>query len=178
MPREPVSPSISEALHLSEAQFLRERCLYVIRESSMLDRPWRWTILADRHEMVAEQTKLKGEESPIVSFCHDAENWTLLTTRRMIAKVFGLREEVSAGRFGAADFGNFKGDVKRPTMSAATVLRTPRFFGRGRPVSFFYESGYASMPPIAYFKFWAEKWPVWKRAYECTVRSEAATGKH
>jgi len=32
-------------------------------------------------------------------------------------------------------------------------------------VSFLYETGYASMAPIHYFKFWSLKWPVWQQTY-------------
>jgi hypothetical protein len=175
MPRPRIWPPVSEAVHLTESQFIKERCLHMIRQSSMVDKPWRWTLLDQRHKLVAEQTTLHDDEYPIVSICFGADNWTLLTTHRMISMMSAHRSELDAARFGEASYGNFKGDLNDPMMVSATVSPKPSFLGRARgPVSFVYESGYASMPPIDYFKFWAVKWPAWKKAYECAIRSASS----
>jgi hypothetical protein len=97
----------------------------MIRQSSMVDKPWRWTLLDRRHKLVAEQTTLHDDEYPIVSICFGANNWTLLTTHRMISMMSAHRSELDAARFGEASYGNFKGDLNDPMMVSATVSPKP-----------------------------------------------------
>ena len=53
----------------------------------MHEKHWEWTMLDNIHEPVAEQTALWDDEYPIVSFCAGADDWTLMTTHRMVGAV-------------------------------------------------------------------------------------------
>ncbi|MEM8953191.1 MAG: hypothetical protein AAGD22_03480 [Verrucomicrobiota bacterium] len=146
-------------MKLSESQFIRERCLKVIRESSMKEDSWEMTLLDRCHDPIAFGIPLGEDEFPLVSFYAGEGDWTLYTTHRLIGEVSGKRSEITRPDFGSTDFGNFKQDLDSPRVTEATI----RCKGDSRV--FLYESGYASMAPIHYFKFWNIKWPVWKETY-------------
>jgi len=146
-------------MSLTESQFIKERCLKVIREASMHEKHWEWTILDRVHEVVARQTALHAGEHPIVSFCANSNDWTLMTTHRLVGSVDAQRTEIGRDDFSTTDFGNFKQDLDSPRITPAKISV------RGRNQTFLYESGYASMAPIHYFKFWSLKWPAWRETY-------------
>jgi hypothetical protein len=147
-------------MSLTESQFIRERCLRLIRKASMHEKRWEWTLLDQAHELVARQIALRDDEYPIVSFCAGADDWTLMTTYRMVAVVDAERSEIERDAFNTTDdFGNFKQDLDSPRITPAKIKV------RGNSHTFLYESGYAAMAPIYYFRFWSLKWPVWKETY-------------
>ena len=61
--------------------------------------------------------------------------------------------------FDDCDFGDFKQDLDSPRATTATIRH------RKTKSNFRYESGYASMAPIHYFKFWRVKWPAWRQTH-------------
>lgn len=146
-------------MKFSESQFIRERCLQVIREASMHVDSWEMTLLDRCHDTIESAVRLEDGEYAIVSFFAGEGDWTLYTTHRLFGEASGKRGEIERSEFGATDFGNFKQDLDSPRVTEAAI-RTKR---GSQP--FLYESGYASMAPIHYFKFWCLKWPVWKEAY-------------
>ena len=147
----------------SEHQFIHERCLGVIRKASMNIARWEWTILDSAHE--ALRSELNDGELPIVSFYAGSGDWTLCTTCRVILCVNGVWSEIKRSDFAVVDYGDFKQDVDSPRVTKAILRHT-----RGKtPV--LYESGYASMAPIYYFRFWSHKWPVWSKTYD-QIRNE------
>ena len=146
-------------MNLSESQFSRERCLKVIREASMHERSWEMTLLDGCHDPIAAAVSLEDGEFPLVSFFAGDGDWTLYTTHRVIGEALSERTEIERSDFGSTDFGNFKQDLDSPRVTEANI--------RCKQASrvFLYESGYASMAPIHYFKFWSLKWPAWKETY-------------
>lgn len=143
----------------SESQFIRDRCLKVIREASMHEGSWEMTLLDRCHDPIASKVLLDDDEHPLVSFFAADGDWTLHTTRRLVGEVSGQQAKIERSDFDSADFGNFKQDLDSPRVTEAT------FRSKQGSRTFLYESGYASMAPIHYFKFWSLKWPVWKEAY-------------
>lgn len=142
----------------TEAQFIHERCLGLIRKVSMNVPHWEWTILGAAHDGL--KSEIKNGELPIVSFYADEDDWTLLTTNRIVASLNGLRSGVDRSNLDQVDYGNFKQDVDSPRITRAILKHT-----HGKAI-LLYESGYASMAPIYYFRFWEYKWPVWKETYK------------
>src|SRR5437660_7987900 len=100
----------------TQSQFIRERCLRLIRKASMHEKHWEWTMLDNIHKPVAEQSALWDDEYPIVSFCAGADDWTLMTTHRMVGAVDTRRTEIQRDDFGTTDFGDFKQDLDSPRV--------------------------------------------------------------
>lgn len=146
-------------MKLSEPQFIRERCLKLIHASSMHVNAWEMTLLDRCHDPIASTVQLDDDEYPLVSFFAGTGDWTLYTTHRLVGEASGKRAEVGRSEFGSTNFGDFKLDLDSPRVTEATIHTK-----HGTEL-FLYESGYASMAPIYYFKFWSMKWPVWKEAY-------------
>jgi len=145
-------------MKLSESQFIRERCLKVIRETSMHEDSWEMTLLDRCHDFTVSIFPLDEGEYPLISFLAGGD-WTLYTTHRLIGEISGKRVEIDRTDFGSDDFGNFKQDLDSPQVTEASI-RTKNGLQK-----FLYESGYASMAPIYYFRFWSIKWPIWKETY-------------
>ncbi len=124
------------------------------------------TLLDRCHSPIASEVPLNEGEFPLVSFFAGEGDWTIYTTHRMVGEVSSNRTEIERSDFESTNFGNFKQDFDSPRVIKSTVQIT---IG-SRP--FLYESGYASMAPIHYFKFWRLKWPVWKETYR--IQSEKA----
>jgi hypothetical protein len=91
-----------------------------------------------------------------------------MTTHRMVGTVDLKRTEISSDDFGVTDFGNFKQDLDSPRITRAKISV------RGRSQTFLFESGYASMAPIHYFRFWTRKWPVWRETYRLSRQRNVA----
>jgi hypothetical protein len=150
----------------TEREFIHDRCLEVIRKASMNVPHWEMTILDGIHPVIRESVRIEEGELPIVSFFAGLGDWTVYTTDRMLGEVDGTRTQIDRVDFGECDFGNFKQDLDSPRVTVAVI-------SRGRKKSqFLYESGYASMAPIYYFRFWNIKWPVWKKTYEMERRRQ------
>src|SRR4030095_1127935 len=152
---------------VTESQFIHERCLGLIRGASMHEARWEWTMLDRVHDALADRVKLAENECPIVSFFVSQDDWTLMTTHRIACSFGGRFYEISRDQFGTVDFGNFKQDVNSPCVTTACMT-----VGR-KSIEFLYESGYASMAPINYLKFWHTKWPVWKKTYALLAAQQA-----
>lgn len=155
-------------MSLTESQFIRERCLALIRKASTHEDHWEWTILDRMHVVVAGQVSLEEDEFPIVSFCAGPGDWTLMTTHRMVGAAGADRSEIERDDYGTTGFGDFKQDLDSPRVTPAKIGV------RGRSSTFLYESGYASMAPIHYFKFWRLKWPAWRETYRLSTRDGKA----
>lgn len=128
------------------------------------------TILDDIHPSIRPNVQLDEDEFPVASFFAGDGDWTLYTTNHLIGEIDGARTCTKRSDFGSCDFGDFKQDldsacVKRATMSCLS-----------NRVHFLYESGYASMVPIYYFKFWSLKWPVWKETYRIERQQAEKSG--
>jgi len=149
-------------METSESQFIRERCLKLIRESSMNEGTWEMTLLGRCHEAIADSVPLRDDEHPIISFYAGPGDWTLYSTHRLIGERSGLRCGMDTADFGSTDFGDFKEDTDAPRVTDAMVHGR---HGMRRSQVFLYESGYASMAPIHDFKFWRLKWPVWRETW-------------
>lgn len=121
---------------------------------------WERTLLDEQHSQLQKQVRLLPDEFPIVSFYASDEDWTLYTTHRLTGKAEGVKVELEHTQFEDTDFGDFEGDSDSPRIDRALIKN------RGKKYYFVYETGFASMAPIHYFKFWSLKWPVWKKTYE------------
>lgn len=155
-------------MKLSESEFIRDRSLKLIRESSMNVDAWDMTLLNRCHNAISSILPLKDGEYSLISFYAASGDWTLYTTRRIVGEVNGVRFECESSEYGAVDFGNFKLSLDSPQVAIAKI-RT-----ENGDVQFRYETGYASMAPINYFKFWNLKWPVWKETYRLENTSSLA----
>ena len=144
---------------ISESQFIHERCLRMIREASMAEESWRYTLLDQLHHSINSLVKIEDEELPLFSVFVDDLNWTVGTTHNFFCSLRRKKRKIQPSQFGSTVFGDFKQDLANPRPSHATLKCG------WREVKFLYESGTASMPPIHYFKFWSLKWPVWKETY-------------
>jgi len=131
---------------------------------------WELTLLDQCHAPIASRLSLGEDEFPLVSFYAAKEDWTLHTTHRLISEVSGKRSEISQPDYGKTNFGKFKQNLDSPQVMKATIQC------QGGSRVFLYESGYASMAPIHYFKFWSLKWPVWKETYR--IKNEAQGSAH
>ena len=151
---------------MTETQFIRNRCLGLIRESSMNESHWEMTILDDVHPQIQRSEPLMAEEYPMVSFFAGEGERTIYTTHRMVGKIEGSRTEIPRMDYDSSFFGDFKQDLDSPRVTIAIITHARK---KSR---FLYESGYASMAPIHYFKFWSHKWPVWRRIYEIGVKGQ------
>ena len=121
---------------------------------------WEWTILGKVHQPIEQELNLEGDEYPVASFFCSSETWSLYTTHGIYGKLDSRRIEVDREQFEGSDFGDFKQDLDSPRVGEA------RLNTREGKKFFAYETGYASMAPIHYFKFWILKWPAWRRAYQ------------
>jgi hypothetical protein len=148
----------AQKMKLFESQFIRERCLKVIRESSMHEGSWEMTLLDRCHDPIESAFPLEDGEYPLISFLAGGD-WTLYTTHRLVGEISGKRAEIDRTEFVSTHFGNFKQDLDSPRVTEASI-RT-----KEGSLEFLYESGYASMAPIYYFRFWSIKWPVWQETY-------------
>ena len=124
----------------------------------MHEKRWEWTILDRVHEALAAKANLRHDEYPIVSFYAGADDWTLMTTHRMLGSVDAQRTEIGRDDFSTTDFGDFKQDLDSARITRARIVV------KGESHTFLYESGYASMAPIYYLRFWSVKWPVWRES--------------
>ncbi len=131
----------------------------VIREASMHEGSWEMTLLDRCHDAIASKVSLYDDEYPLVSFFASDGDWNLYTTHRLVGETSGTQTEIECSDFDSTAFGNFKRDLDSPRVTEAVVRSK-----HGSRV-FLYESGYASMAPIHYFKFWSLKWPAWKETY-------------
>lgn len=118
------------------------------------------------HDPIASEVSLNDDEYPLVSFFAADGDWTLYTTHRLVGEVSGKRTEIERSGFGSTDFGDFKQDLDSPRVTEAQI-----YCKHGARL-FLYESGYASMAPIYYFRFWSLKWPAWKETYR--IQNEEA----
>jgi hypothetical protein len=125
------------------------------------------TLVDAMHAGVRERISLRKDELPIVSFFADDSRWTLYTTHRFLGANGSEWFEAPCDSFGETEWGNFKLVLERPAVVEATLCHD------NRTVVFLYESGYASMAPIYYFRFWSQKWTVWKRTYQLTYPAAA-----
>lgn len=78
-------------MKLSESQFIRERCLKVIREASMHEIAWEVTLLDRCHDPIVSTIQLDGDGYPLVSFFAGTGDWTLFTTHRIVGEALGKR---------------------------------------------------------------------------------------
>lgn len=101
-------------MKISESQFIRERCLKVIRKASMHEGSWEMTMLDRCHDPIASEVSLNDDEYPLVSFFAADGDWTLYTTHRLVGEVSGKRTEIRRSGFGSTDFGDFKQDLDSP----------------------------------------------------------------
>jgi len=120
---------------------------------------WERTLLDQMHSQLETVVDLESDELPIISFFVSEVDWTLYTTHRLVGQHDGFYSEVSQAEFGKTDFGDFKGDLDSPRIEPASVRSNQG------DRTFLYETGFASMAPIHYFKFWSLKWPVWRETY-------------
>ena len=150
-------------MKLFESQFIRERCLKLIRKSCMHEKGWEMTLLDQCHDSIARHVPLDDHEYPLVSFFAGDGDWSLYTTHRLVGETSGIRTEIRSSDFGSVDF---KQDLDSPRVTKAAI------HCQQGSKAFLYESGYASMAVIYYFMFWSLKWPVWKETYR--IQSEAA----
>lgn len=119
---------------------------------------WEMTLLDRCHDPIASRLSLADDEYPIVSFFAGDGDWTIYTTHRLVGEVSGKRTEIERSDFGSTNFGNFKQDIDSPRVTEARVRC------KNGIRLFLYESGYASMAPIYYLRFWSLKWTTWKEA--------------
>jgi len=131
----------------------------------MHEKNWEWTLLDELHSPLESRIEYGDDEHVIVSFFASNRDWTVYTTHRLIGECDGRRAEILQPKFGSTGFGDFKGDLDAPRIEPAKI----RIGLRTRP--FLYETGYASMAPIHYFKFWSLKWPIWKETYQLSIQN-------
>lgn len=125
-----------------------------IREASMKEQDWLFTRLESTDERLSDLLELEVGELPIVS-CYVDDYWHyLLTSRRVL------------GRSGSEDFvakttdvqdwswGNFKRELRAELELAELTLKDQT------RIRMAYETGYASMAPIHYAKWWRIKYPI------------------
>ena len=105
-------------MRLSESQLIRERCLKLIRGTSMHEGLCEMTLLDRCHDAIASAVSLHDGEYPLVSFFAADGDWTLYTTHRVVGEAAGVRTDIGRSDFGATDFGNFKQDLDSPRVES------------------------------------------------------------
>lgn len=125
-----------------------------IRRSTMKEAEWLYTELDCLRESIGDDIQLENEEHPLVSFYLDSSNWWAMTTSRCIGVTSGARFSVNPVTATEWVWGNFKHEG-RAELQTVRVTRHD-----GTSVDFLYETGYASMAPIRYQRFWKLKYPI------------------
>ena len=125
-----------------------------IREASMQEQDWLFTRLQSTNERLSDLLELEVGELPIVA-CYVDEDWSyLLTSRRVLGRSDG--ENFAAKTVDVTDWawGNFKRELRAEVAIAElTVKEQPK-------ICMAYETGYASMAPIHYAKWWRLRYPI------------------
>lgn len=109
---------------------------------------------------------LAENEQPVVSSFISAERWYALTTRRILGQTSERRVELWAYEIESYASGNFKGyelspaGLLRPQLGTQGTERMTFRFRSGEEAAIEYETGYASMAPIYYVRFWTLKFPA------------------
>ena len=127
---------------------IRSTALWYIGKHTMDPLTWQYTVVGDAQPEVLARAELQPGELPLVGFLLSAENWYLLTTRRVVGDHAG--REVAAAALDVLEdrFGNFKGHG-----GTGLEIMTLRLVG-GAEATLQYETGRASMAPIYYFRYW------------------------
>lgn len=116
----------------------------------MRETEWRYTCLQVAHECLEPLISLEPDELPIVSCSIDADSWFVMTSKQIEISNKCQRDTVDPLEIKSADWGDFKTDLQ-PEIGTATLVLNDE-----TSLSLPYETGYASMAPIHYVKFWSE----------------------
>ena len=133
---------------------IRSAALSHIRRSIMKESEWLYTEVDRLHAPIGDDIQLEKEEHPLVSFFLDSSNWWVMTTGRCVGVTSGERFSVNPVTATQWIWGNFK-HQGRAELETVRVTRDD-----GTSVDFLYETGYASMAPIHYQRFWELKYPI------------------
>lgn len=138
---------------------IRNNADWYIRKHSMKLEAWRYTRLNDHHNKLVEHLDSGDGELPVVTSYVSEQSWYILSTRRVISFVNGKRGDVPASETETSGYGNFKGygnqRTERMTLQSQHLPAA----------SLEFETGYASMAPIYYFRFWAIRYPIIDKLY-------------
>ncbi|ULH18375.1 hypothetical protein MF271_22440 (plasmid) [Deinococcus sp. KNUC1210] len=133
---------------------LHRGMLHSIHKSSMNHTAWRYTRLDTIHDELREIITLEQGEMPIVSSYIDSDRWYLLTSRYVWSGLAGYMTKTPGPNIAHSASGNFKGFGQQETERMVLQLHD------GAEVHFDFETGFASMAPIYYTRYWTLKFPA------------------
>ncbi len=135
-----------DAIYVAATWYIRQHC--------MREHEWHYTRLSDLHDGLVPGVSLEPGELPVVSCYIDRDRWFLMTSARLISYCFGSMFAVSPLEIEQWSWGDFKTGLKQDVGTAGVQMTD------GTVSSFKYETGYASMAPIHYARFWLLKYPI------------------
>jgi hypothetical protein len=133
---------------------IKEHCVKYIHKPSMEMDEWIFTKVDNIHQEITNIVKFNEFEVPIVSCFINDSSWYILTSERVIGAYSDSQVEERTENIADTKFGNFKGNRSKKTE---IMLLS---FNNGKESRLEYETGYASMAPIYYFRFWKIKFPI------------------
>lgn len=128
--------------------------LQYIHKSSMRHSAWRYTRLDTIHDELRPILTLEQTELPIVSSYIDSDRWYLLTSRSVWSGLAGHITCTPGPDIAKTVSQNFKG------FSQQEVGRMILELHDGSEVQLDFETGFASMAPIHYMRYWTIKFPA------------------
>lgn len=125
-----------------------------IRKASMNEKDWRFTKLATVDERLSGRLQISTGERPVVSCFVDEDWFYLLTSQRVLGRTDGEDFVTNTAHIEDWVWGNFKRELRAELELAELTLADQT------KVRLAYETGYASMAPIHYAKWWQIKYPI------------------
>jgi hypothetical protein len=128
--------------------------IWYIRKHCAREEQWLYTRLLHLHDEMKCVVALEPSECVIVSCYTGRHHWFAMTSARMILCNNNQRFVANPRDVKRWRWGDFKTDAEPRIGTARIDLRD------GTSFSFQYETGYASMAPIYYERFWSVKYPA------------------
>jgi hypothetical protein len=151
-----------EAIRVAATWYIHSHCMH--------EEKWRYTRLLSIHATPKSNVSFESNEVPIVSCEIAPASWYLMTSRRLIASCNHLSFEVNPLDIEDWNWGDFKTDLNLQIGDAKISVRN------AGDRSFQYETGWASMAPIYYARFWLVKFPVLPKLDIDRLRSKLGWG--
>ena len=124
---------------MKSSSSIKNIALAAVKRSSVKSENWQFTTLEPT--ALPNEVSNTADELPLVLYFETDENWTLITTTRILGKVESTYQEVLFLELDDVIFGNYK-----RSASGKTIFRVIDFHGANK--NFIMEAGSASMAYI------------------------------
>lgn len=139
---------------------------WYIRKHCAREEQWLYTRLLHLHDEMKYVVALEPTECLIVSCYIDRCHWFAMTSARMITCNNNEKVVANPLDFKRWHWEDFKADAEPRIGTARIDLKA------GTSFSFQYETGYASMAPIYYERFWSVKYPALQKLDIARIRGK------